>query len=339
MSKALVVPDPRVQPVPRGWFEDTVLPVVQATDDFAQLDEYEASLRAVVSFVEAWDGDCVEFEKALRIVEMRRGELRPGEQGKRTDLTSGHACPEVDAVSEKTLSRWRLLARHWNELWPIIVRATDRKEVTQSALLKRIKRSKVANPSGVYTATAADLEALRRRGFHAGTVYADPPWLYDNQGTRAATSDHYSGMTVDEIAALPVLDLTASDAHLHLWTTNAFLFDARRIIEAWGFAYKSAYVWVKPQIGIGNYWRVSHEYLLLGVRGSCRFPDKNLRSWGEFPRTRHSSKPPQVRALIERASPSPRLELFGREAVEGWVVWGNEIERSVFTQSVEHWAA
>ncbi len=45
-------------------------------------------------------------------------------------------------------------------------------------------------------------------------------------------------MDTEEIASLPVIDLAAEDAHLHLWTTNAFLFEAQQIIERWGFVYK-----------------------------------------------------------------------------------------------------
>jgi N6-adenosine-specific RNA methylase IME4 len=173
-----------------------------------------------------------------------------------------------------------------------------------------------------------DLSVLGDASF--GTIYADPPWLYGNQGTRAATGNHYGGMTVQQICDLPIARLAAEQAHLHLWTTNAFLFDARQVMEAWGFTYKSCFVWVKPQMGIGNYWRVSHEFMLLGVRGSLPFADKSLKSWSEIPRGRHSAKPEQVREFIERASPGPYLELFARRAVEGWACWGNEVHRDVF---------
>ena len=32
----------------------------------------------------------------------------------------------------------------------------------------------------------------------SGMIYADPPWRYGNQGTRAATNDHYVTMSVAE---------------------------------------------------------------------------------------------------------------------------------------------
>jgi N6-adenosine-specific RNA methylase IME4 len=180
--------------------------------------------------------------------------------------------------------------------------------------------------------TLGDLQALAASGSRFGTVYADPPWPYGNQATRASTGRHYRTMAVEDIAALPVRPLTAEDAHLHLWTTNAFLFECPRILEAWGFVYKSMFVWCKPQMGIGNYWRVSHEFLVLGVRGKPTFRDRSLRSWAMLGRDKHSSKPEQVRLMIEKASPPPYLELFGRRAAQGWTVWGDEIERDLFNQ-------
>ena len=168
-------------------------------------------------------------------------------------------------------------------------------------------------------------------GQQFGTIYADPPWQYGNQATRAATDDHYGTMTVDELCLMPVASHAADDAHLHLWTTNGFLPDAFRVMSAWGFEYRSCFVWVKPQMGIGNYWRVSHEFLLLGIRGDAkRFNSRNLKSWGEFKRGRHSAKPAKVRQMIEQASPGPYLEMFGRHPVDGWTVMGNQITTDMF---------
>lgn len=182
----------------------------------------------------------------------------------------------------------------------------------------------------IETCSTTDLHELINAGKRFSTIYADPPWLYGNQGTRAATGNHYGGMTNAEIAALPVSELAEENAHLHLWTTNAFLFECREIMEAWGFTYKSCCVWVKPQMGIGNYWRVSHEFLLFGVRGKAPFQDRSLKSWHEEKRTKHSAKPEAFRQFIERASPPSYLEMFARRHAPGWTVWGNEIEKEVF---------
>lgn len=182
--------------------------------------------------------------------------------------------------------------------------------------------------------TAASLDELPRE--HFGCVYADPPWQYGNQSTRAATGNHYGTMTNEDLCEMPVSELAAADAHLHLWTTNAFIQEAFQVIEAWGFEYRSMFIWVKPQMGIGNYWRVSHEIMLLGIRGNAkRFNDKSLKSWVEASRTKHSAKPECVRIMIEKASHGPYLELFGRKEVPGWTVFGNQISG----QKLMEWSA
>ena len=176
--------------------------------------------------------------------------------------------------------------------------------------------------------TTDDLGELIASGERFGTIYADPPWLYANQATRAAAGNHYKCMTVDELCALPVGRLALPDAHLHLWTTNGFLFEAPKIFAAWGFEFRSSFCWVKMSIGLGNYWRNSHELLLTAVRGEAtRFNDATLRSWLECARGEHSAKPEPVRGMLERASPGPYLELFGRRPAAGWTVWGDQVER------------
>lgn len=204
------------------------------------------------------------------------------------------------------------------------------------AEVNRRKNAKALNLPANDTCTVADLGALIAAGKKFGCIYADPPWLYDNQGTRAATGNHYSGMTVDDLCKLPVRELAADDAHLHLWTTNGFLFDCAKIFDAWGFEFRSSFVWVKPQMGIGNYWRNSHEFLLTAIRGEAkRFNDKGLMSWLSCDRAQHSAKPEQVRSYIERASSGPYLELFGRRSAPNWAVWGNQIERTMFDAAVK----
>lgn len=167
------------------------------------------------------------------------------------------------------------------------------------------------------------------------TVYADPPWPYSNIAARGAAENHYRTMTIQSICEEPVKKLVAENAHLHLWTTNAFLREAFDAIRAWGFQYKSCLIWNKRQLGMGNYWRVSHEYLLLGVRGNLPFLDRTSRSWLQARRTIHSRKPYAFRALIEKVSPGPYLELYGREEQpqSEWTVYGNQVERRLFGRS------
>lgn len=184
------------------------------------------------------------------------------------------------------------------------------------------------------TIAAESIQSIVELEIKYGTIYVDPPWQYGNQSTRAATDNHYPTMPIEEIAGLPVSKLAADKCHLHLWTTNGFLKDALWLIEEWGFEFKSTFIWVKPQLGIGNYWRCSHEILLLGVKGGLTFEPSNIKSWIKCKRTKHSAKPREVRDLIEQVSPEPRIELFARSAADGWTVWGNQIELGMFDSGV-----
>lgn len=178
--------------------------------------------------------------------------------------------------------------------------------------------------------TISDLYSLIEQGKTFGTIYADPPWAYDNQASENATSRHYENMSIEEISSLPIKKLTNDKAHLHLWTTNNFVFECPEIIEAWGFEYKSILVWIKNGLGMGNYWRVTHEFLVTSVKGSQTFLEHNHKSWIELRRGRHSSKPEEIVDKIEKVSPSPYLELFGRRERKNWTVWGNQIPKQAF---------
>ncbi len=293
---------------------------------------------------------CNEAAEVKLWAERRIGELLAAMPKSEGQLYRGHTMlPRDEAtpsladlgIHKMQSHRWQALATLPEDVFEEHIRTTKEagEQLTTAGMLRVVKgRAKTERQQTVRSEAAesvVSLDTLISDGKKFGTVYADPPWLYGNQRTRGATGDHYDGMTVEEIAALPVHDLLAADAHLHLWTTNAFLPDAFGIIEAWGFEYKSLFVWMKPQMGMGNYWRVSTEYLLLGVCGSCSFAVHDVINYGVFDRGAHSAKPEQVRFLIERASPGPYLELFGRKAVAGWTVFGNQVERDLFTTKEE----
>lgn len=132
-------------------------------------------------------------------------------------------------------------------------------------------------------------------------------------------------MSLNEIGAMPVADSAAANAHLYLWVTNSFLGEGLDVMKQWGFTYKTHLVWTKPQLGLGNYFRNSHEVLFFGVRGRLPTKVNNLMTWIPWPRERHSKKPAVFYNVIEEASPGPYLELFARERRPGWDAWGNEV--------------
>ena len=134
-------------------------------------------------------------------------------------------------------------------------------------------------------------------------------------------------MTLDELAELPIP--AAEEAHLYLWTTNAFLRDAFDLLDTWDFDYKATLVWVKPQMGMGNYFRISHELVLFGIRGGLKTLRRDARSWFEAERGKHSAKPQAFYQLVETSSPGPYLDMFNRDGGKlfrraGWDGWGNE---------------
>jgi len=260
-----------------------------------------------------------ELQAASRWCEMRIGALLGKGEAHRPKKTS--PASEVYDIAKDDRHKFRQLYENRKIIEPLILKGT----VSRAKLLAAIKKPPVVQGVGDAGRAVGFLSELRDEKF--GCIYADPPWKYGNQGTRAATRNHYVTLSVDDLCQWDVGSHAADDSHLHLWTTNAFLPDAFRVIAAWGFEYRSCFVWVKPQMGIGNYWRVSHEFLLFGVRGNAkRFNSKNLKSWGVFARTKHSAKPDEVRTLIEQASSGPYLELFGRKEVQGWTVLGNDVE-------------
>lgn len=174
---------------------------------------------------------------------------------------------------------------------------------------------------------------------HAGQrfacLYVDPPWQYANKATRSAAEKHYPTLSLDALRQLPVRNLAAPKAHLHLWTTNGHLPEALDLMQAWGFAYKLMYTWCKKEMGMGNYWRSSTEHMLFGVRGGLPFLAHDEINWLLTSRGQYSRKPDQVRRKIEKVSPGPYLELFARETVPGWTVWGNDLAPTLFTPAAD----
>jgi N6-adenosine-specific RNA methylase IME4 len=217
------------------------------------------------------------------------------------------------------------------------------KELTTAGVLRLAERLKVVADCGSNAAIATgprvvgNLRELIDRGAKFGTIYADPPWPYENQSTRGATDDYYVTMSVEEICAEPVGDLASDGAHLHLWTTVAFIREAFVVMEKWGFDYRSMFVWNKPQFGIGNYWRLNHEILLLGVKGKCPFRSRDERSCQTFNRREHSAKPDEIRQIIEKVSPGPYLEMYGRsiDMNTPWTVYGNQVVEREFLPGLE----
>lgn len=172
------------------------------------------------------------------------------------------------------------------------------------------------------------------------TVLADPPWRFENRTGKMAPEhkrlSRYETMTTEEICALPVSSIAADTAHLYLWVPNALLPDGLRVMDAWGFKYKTNIVWQKVRKdggpdgrGVGFYFRNTTEILLFGVRGKNARTLQPGRSQVNVIRSmkrEHSRKPDEAYELIENCSWGPFLEMFARGSRDGWTTWGNQAE-------------
>ena len=186
--------------------------------------------------------------------------------------------------------------------------------------------------------SAADDLAADLDGWKFGTILADPPWRFANRTGKVAPEHRrlgrYETLSIDEIAALPVADLSDDPAHCYLWVPNALLPWGLEVLTAWGFEYKTNLIWHKIRKdggpdgrGVGFYFRNVTEMILFGVRGrKARTLDPG-RSQVNFMAARkreHSRKPDEQYEIIENCSRGPYLELFGRGQRDRWTVWGNQ---------------
>lgn len=172
------------------------------------------------------------------------------------------------------------------------------------------------------------VEAALKKTEVPQVVLADPPWQYEKGSTTTSREieNQYDTLTVEDIIAQ--IPTTAPDAVLFLWATQPLLRQALDVINAWGFEYKTGAIWDKEVIGMGYWFRIQHELLLVGVKGKVPPPAEFLRVSSIFreKRTEHSKKPLCVYEWIEKAFPTERkLEMYARKAREGWGIQANEL--------------
>lgn len=163
-------------------------------------------------------------------------------------------------------------------------------------------------------------------------IYSDPAWSYnDKQETPqlGGASKHYDTMSVNKICSLPVKEISEKDSVLFLWVTSPLLEDAFTVIKAWGFKYKTSFVWDKVKHNMGHYNSVRHEMLLIATKGSCTPDNKKLYdSVQSIERSdNHSEKPIEFLNIIDDLyNYGNKLEMFCRGIKKDkWYGWGNEI--------------
>ncbi len=277
-------------------------------------------------------------KQTFNVVQMDNNENLPKDTGKRNNSKqnnqnkkSSHVRKEIASmacVGEGTVARFEQIQQKKPELIDDIrnnkttinaaykaIKKEEQRQKQEAAIQEQIDRPKTTNHIDIYTT-----ENKYR------VIYADPPWNYNdkqNIETLGGAEKHYPTMPLDDICALPIP--AEENAVLFLWVTSPLLEDCFKVINAWGFTYKSSFVWDKVKHNMGHYNSVRHEFLLVCTKGSC-VPDvaKLYDSVQSIERTDHSRKPKEFRDIIDTLYPAgKRLEMFAREAPEGWDVWGN----------------
>lgn len=322
-----------------------------------------------VRFVPSVDGDPLKFvlsknlhrrhlnESQRAMVAARYSTMR---QGERTDIEPSANLPKVaQPQAAETLNVSDRLVRSAKAVQdkgtPELQRAVDQGHLAVSAAAQAAKlgpevQNKIAGEATAGHAnvarnvikqeTRADREvdlgakqtALPTKKY--GVILADPEWRFEpwsrTTGMDRAADNHYPTSCTEVIAARDVPSIAADDCVLFLWATAPMLPHALMVMEAWGFDYKSNYVWDKGRDGTGYWNRNAHEHLLIGVRGKIPAPAPGTQRSSIIvsPVELHSAKPDCALEMIGQYFPTlPKIELNRRgPARPGWDSWGNQAE-------------
>ena len=155
-------------------------------------------------------------------------------------------------------------------------------------------------------------------------IVIDPPWNYGgnyNPDGRRVSSP-YPEMALDELKELAIP--SSDDCVLWLWTTHKFIWDAKFLLEHWGFDYKAILTWDKDKMGMGSWLRMQCEFCLMGVKGKPILLRNDVRDIINEPRRQHSRKPDSFYNIVETLTIGRKLDYFSREPKEGWEGYGAE---------------
>ncbi len=288
-----------------------------------------AAIKAIKSIEEASAAtqaaleDTQDLAEELLYAEAQMGamlESMPQKRDKRKTSVGGSLPSRPANITDKDSHYAQQLSKNEVVIAEVVAEAREKGEVpVRHHVLRKIKANapkpkKTPLPQGKYD-----------------IIYADPAWQYANSGLMGAASEHYQTMSTDVICEMKIAKVSGKDAVLFLWATNPLLEDAMRVIDAWGFSYKTNFCWVKGGRGtygkLGFYVSGGHELLLLATRGSMLPDGEKPSSVIQATKTKHSKKPECVYGIIEQMYPDGNyLELFARNAQprKKWTYWGNE---------------
>ena len=274
------------------------------------------------------------------IVEMReKGEL-PSKTGKGRSLK--HPKLGCLGITHKDSAYCTALASLSPKDVEDAVSADNNEEMVKDLVAVKVKKIKRQEKQAAKLAGITKDNANRLADEKIYTVlYADCPWRYDFEETdNRKIENQYPTMDISDLKNFKVEfengkkklvgDIAAKESVLFFWATAPKLREALMVIDAWGFEYKTHAIWDKEHIGMGYWFRGQHELLLVATKGKMPPPEDGLRvaSIIRMPRGGHSAKPKEIYEIIEKMYPkAPRVELFARDARDGWDSTGNQIRK------------
>lgn len=253
--------------------------------------------------------------------------IAPGSGG---DHRSPNQSDTAVALYKETLNESRLHPKS-AERWRAASRfPADKYEAFKAKLRKKRELLKLTDlyRLGKPEQARSRINAVAEATGTYPVICADPPWKYEHPAmgaTGRSIEAHYPTMDLRSIKKVHIP--AADDAVLFLWATAPKLPECLEVLTAWGFEYRTNLVWVKDKIGTGYYCRNQHELLLVARRGELPVPDPGTQpsSVIHAPRLEHSVKPTDFYEAIDHMYPSlPKIEMFAREARNGWAAWGNQ---------------
>lgn len=236
----------------------------------------------------------------------------------------------VTGLARQTIHNRLYIARHTTErsrrLAPSLAHAAQVAPLKEAEQCAWLEKSQTEGYS--VRELRREIRASRRRQVLEATavlegqyrvIYAAPPW---------------SEMTVGEIAGLPVQVHAAANAVLFLWVPAPRILQApgpREVLEAWGFDFKTCGVWDRVAHSFGGYLEIRHEFLAIATRGDCQ-PDQVVNPPTSIYVERQAEPGDKAKGIrrdwIEKMyTTGPYLEIFATQQVEGWDVFGQDVQQ------------
>lgn len=158
-------------------------------------------------------------------------------------------------------------------------------------------------------------------------IVVDPPWSYGREYNpdSSRVANPYPELSQQQLLKIELP--SANDAVLFLWTTHAFIFNAKELLDNWGFEYKATIVWDKQKMGMGLWFRMQCEFCLVGIKGKPLWNNTTWRDIISEPRREHSRKPDIFYKMVDEITVGRKLDYFSRDKKTGWEVFGNDTSK------------